>query len=391
MIRAARRLEQLPPYLFAELERKVDDRRRAGVDVISLGIGDPDLPSPDAVIEEARRRVGEPATHRYPSNRGLPAFREAVAAFYARRFGVQVDPDREVLPLLGGKEGVAHICFAMLDPGDVCLAADPGYPVYTSATLLAGGAPHLMPLAAENGFRPDLEALGPEVTRRANLLFCNYPNNPTGAVVGGDFFARLAGFGLDRGVPIVHDNAYSEITFDGYVAPSFLSAPGAREAGVEMFSLSKAYNMTGWRVGAAVGNADMVAALWKLKTNIDSGQFDAIQLAAARVLGEEGDAHVAGMRDVYRRRRDLVIDALRAAGLDVPPPRGTIYVWVPVPDGHSSASFAELVLEQADVVVSPGSAYGPNGEGYVRLSLTVADDRLAEAMGRIERHLRVGG
>jgi len=389
VIRPSQRVEQLPPYLFAELERKVSERRRAGVDVISLGIGDPDLPSPDILVEEARRRIGDPATHQYPSNRGLDAFRQAVADFYLRRFAVELDADREVLPLLGGKEGVAHVCFAMLDPGDACLAADPGYPVYTSGTLLAGATPHLMPLTAGNGFLPDLDDLGRDVTDRANLLFCNYPNNPTGAVVDDDFFTRLAAFGIERGVPVVHDNAYSEITFDGYVAPSFLAAPGARDAGIEMFSWSKAYNMTGWRVGAAVGNADMIAALLKLKTNIDSGQFDAIQLAAARILGPEGDAHVEHMREVYRRRRDLVIEALAIAGLEVAPPRGTIYVWVPVPDGHTSVSFAELVLEQADVVVSPGSAYGPNGEGYVRLSLTVADDRLREAVARIEQHLRV--
>ena len=389
MIRPSQRIAQLPPYLFAELERKVSERRKAGVDVISLGIGDPDLPSPDILVEEARRRIGDPATHQYPSNRGLEAFRQAVADFYLRRFGVELDPDREVLPLLGGKEGVAHVCFAMLDPGEVCLAADPGYPVYTSGTLLAGATPHLMPLTAANGFLPDLDDLGRDVTDRANLLFCNYPNNPTGAVVEDDFFTRLAAFGVERGVPVVHDNAYSEITFDGYVAPSFLAAPGARDAGIEMFSWSKAYNMTGWRVGVAVGNADMIAALLKLKTNVDSGQFDAIQLAAARILGPEGDAHVEHMREVYRRRRDLVIEALAAAGLVVAPPRGTIYVWAPVPDGHTSVSFAELVLEQADVVVSPGSAYGPNGEGYVRLSLTIADDRLREAVARIEQHLRV--
>jgi LL-diaminopimelate aminotransferase len=389
VIRPSQRIAQLPPYLFAELERKVSERRKAGVDVISLGIGDPDLPSPDILVEEARRRIGDPATHQYPSNRGLEAFRQAVADFYLRRFGVELDPDREVLPLLGGKEGVAHVCFAMLDPGEVCLAADPGYPVYTSGTLLAGATPHLMPLTAGNGFLLDLDDLGRDVTDRANLLFCNYPNNPTGAVVEDDFFTRLAAFGVERGVPVVHDNAYSEITFDGYVAPSFLAAPGARDAGIEMFSWSKAYNMTGWRVGAAVGNADMIAALLKLKTNVDSGQFDAIQLAAARILGPEGDAHVEHMREVYRRRRDLVIEALAAAGIEVAPPRGTIYVWAPVPDGHTSVSFAELVLEQADVVVSPGSAYGPNGEGYVRLSLTVADDRLREAVARIEQHLRV--
>ncbi len=388
-MRIARRVEQLPPYLFAELERKIAEKRAAGVDVISLGIGDPDTPTPAAVVEEAARQVARPENHRYPSNRGLPAFREAVADFYRHRFGVELDPDREVLPLLGGKEGVAHVCFSMLDPGDACLAADPGYPVYSSGPLLAGAEPVLMPLVPELGFQPDLEAVPADVRSRANLLFCNYPNNPTGAVVEDDFFERLAGYGLAYGIPIVHDNAYSEITFDGHVAGSFLQAPGAREAGIEMFSLSKAYNMTGWRVGAAVGNAAMIEALWKLKTNIDSGMFDAIQLASVQALaGSQGS--VAEMCEIYRRRRDTVIAALAAVGIQVPPPKGTIYVWVPVPRAHTSVSFCELVLEQAGVVVSPGSSYGPNGEGYVRLSLTLPDDRLTEAMGRIEQHLRVG-
>ena len=387
-MRPAARVQSLPPYLFAELERKIEERRTAGIEVISLGIGDPDVPTPEAVVAEAQRQVARPENHRYPSNRGLAEFRQAVATFYERRFGVQLDPDTEVLPLLGGKEGVAHVCFAMLDPGDACLAADPGYPVYTSGALLAGAEPVLMPLTAAHDFQPDLGAIPADVRRRANLLFCNYPNNPTGAVVDVGFFERLATFGLENDIPIVHDSAYSEITFDGYTAPSFLEAPGAREAGVEMFSLSKAYNMTGWRVGAAVGNADLLAALLKLKTNIDSGVFDAVQLTAvAALLGPQD--HVREMCEIYRRRRDLVIGALRSVGIDVPPPRGTMYVWVPVPDGHTSVSFAELVLDQAAVVVSPGSSYGPNGEGYVRLSLTIADDDLREAVARIEKHLRV--
>jgi LL-diaminopimelate aminotransferase len=387
-IRIAERVDRLPPYLFAELERKIAERRAAGVEVISLGIGDPDTPTFPAVVEEAQRQVARPDTHRYPSNRGRAAFREAVADFYRRRFGVELDPDREVLPLLGGKEGVAHIAWAMLDPGDVCLAADPGYPVYTSGPILAGAEPVLMPLTVEHGFKPDLDAIAAAERRRANLLFCNYPNNPTGAVADDDFFDRLARFGLEHGVPIVHDNAYSEITFDGHVAPSFLQAAGAKEAGVELFSLSKAWNMTGWRVGAAVGNATMLDALWKLKTNIDSGMFDAVQMASVRAL-REGGPFVGEMREVYRRRRDLVVGALRAVGIEVEPPRGGIYVWVPVPAGHTSVWFAELVLEQASVVVSPGSAYGPNGEGYVRLGLTVPDDDLREAVSRIEQHLRV--
>jgi LL-diaminopimelate aminotransferase len=388
-MRLARRVQQLPPYLFAELERKIEERRSAGIDVISLGIGDPDLPTPEPVVEEARRQVALPDTHQYPSNRGRAAFREAVADFYRRRFGVELDPEREVLPLLGGKEGVAHVCWSMLDPGDVCLAADPGYPVYTSGAILAGAEPVLMALTPAHRFQPDLDAIPTSVSDRANLLFCNYPNNPTGAVIEDDFFARLTEFGHRRGVPIVHDNAYSEITFDGYVAPSFLATDGAREVGIEVFSLSKAYNMTGWRVGAAVGNAEMLAGLWKLKTNIDSGMFDAVQMASVRALaGDQG--HVARMCEIYRRRRDWVIDALAAAGIRVEPPKGTIYVWVPVPAGHTSVSFTELVLEQAAVVVSPGSSYGPNGEGYVRLSLTLPDERLKEALGRIEQHLRLG-
>jgi LL-diaminopimelate aminotransferase len=387
-MRIAQRVTQLPPYLFAELERKVDEKRRAGVDVISLGIGDPDLPTAAAVVEEAQRQVARPDTHQYPSNRGRPAFRQAVADFYGRRFGVDVDPDTEVLPLLGGKEGVAHICWAMLDPGDACLAADPGYPVYTSGSLLAGADPVLMPLTAANRFQPDLEAIPRGERERANLLFCNYPNNPTGAVIDDDFFERLAQFGLEHEIPIVHDNAYSEITFDGYVAPSFLQAPGAKLAGVEMFSLSKAYNMTGWRIGAAVGNATMIEALWKLKTNVDSGVFDALQMAGVRALAE-GAGFAREMCQVYRRRRDLAISALAAVGIEVEPPRGTMYIWVPVPDGHTSVSFTELVLEQAGVVMSPGSSYGPNGEGYVRISLTLPDERLREAMERIEQHLRV--
>ena len=388
-MRIARRVTDLPPYLFAELERKISERRDAGIDVISLGIGDPDLPTPAVVVEEAQRQVALPDTHQYPSNRGRAQFRQAVATFYRNRFGVELDPETEILPLMGGKEGVAHVCSSMLDPGDVCLAADPGYPVYTAGTALAGGEAVLMPLLAENRFQPDLTAIPAAVSDRANLLFCNYPNNPTGAVIEDDFFARLTAFGLERGVPIVHDNAYSEITYDGYVAPSFLQTAEAKDAGIEIFSLSKAYNMTGWRVGAAVGNAQMIAGLLKLKTNIDSGMFEAIQMAAVPVLEGPQD-FVAEMREIYTRRRNLLVAALDKAGVQVAAPKGTIYIWLPVPEGHTSVSFAELILDQAAVVVSPGSAYGPNGEGYVRLSLTVPDERLREAVDRIEAHLRVG-
>ena len=294
-MRIAQRVTNLPPYLFAELERKIAEKRAAGVDVISLGIGDPDLPSPAIVVEEAQRQVARPDTHQYPSNRGRPAFREAVADFYQRRFGVELDPDTEILPLLGGKEGVAHICWAMLDPGDVCLAADPGYPVYTSGAQLCGAEPVLMPLTAANAFQPDLDSIPAEVRRRANLLFCNYPNNPTGAVIEDDFYERLARYGLEHQVPIVHDNAYSEITFDGHVAASFLQAPGAKEAGLEMFSLSKAYNMTGWRVGAAVGNASMIHAPVEAE---DEYRLGHVRRRADGGRAGAGRRHGGGTRDV---------------------------------------------------------------------------------------------
>jgi LL-diaminopimelate aminotransferase len=384
----ARRLELVPPYLFAELERKIDEKRNAGVDVISLGIGDPDLPAPPAVVAEMERQVARPETHRYPSNRGLPAFREAVAAFYGERFGVEIDPDTEVIPVLGGKEGVAHVALACLEPGDVCLAPEPGYPPYTSGPLFAGADLHYLPLRAETGFFPDLDAIPPDLRARANLLYLNYPNNPTGAVVAAGGFERAVAFARANEVIVVHDNSYSEIAFDGYRPPSFLAAPGAKDVGVEIFSLSKGWNMTGWRVGWIAGNAEVVERYRQLKTNLDSGMFDALQLAAVAAL-TEARAFPAEMSEVYRRRRDLMIEALAAIGLPASPPRATPYIWVRIPDGYTSAAFTELVLEEAAVVVSPGPSFGPSGEGYVRLSLTIADARLEEAAHRIASSLRV--
>ena len=388
--RFADRVQRLQPYLFAELERRIQEKREAGHDVISLGIGDPDLPTPEIVVEELQRAVGRPDTHQYPSNWGRQSFREAIASFYADRFGVTLDPANQVLPVLGGKEGIFHICFAMLDAGDVALGTDPGYPVYTSGPLLADAEPYMLPIGPENGFKPDLASIPADVLARARMLFINYPNNPTGAVLeeGDTFFEEVVQFARDNDLWVVHDNAYSEISFDGYRAPSFLSTPGAMEVGVEMFSLSKAWNMTGWRVGACVGNPDVVRMLWKLKTNVDSGMFDAIQLAAAKALTDARE-FPAEMSRIYQRRRDLVVEALRGIGLDVEPPKGTIYVWVRVPEGYTSASFCELVLDQANVVVSPGSSYGDSGEGFIRISLSTPDDRLREAISRIETSLRV--
>jgi LL-diaminopimelate aminotransferase len=333
-----------------------------------------------------QRQVADPVNHQYPTNRGLDEFRQAVAAFYQNRFGVELDPEREVMPLLGAKEGIAHICFSFLDVGDVCLSADPGYPVYTSGPILAGGTPVPIPLVPELGFQPDLEAIDAEAVKKAKMLFVNYPNNPTGAVIEDDFFRRLVEFGRRHDIAIIHDNAYSEITFDGYVAPSFLETPGAKEVGIEFYSLSKTYNMTGWRIGAAVGNAKIIETLWRLKTNMDSGMFQALQRTAAYALTSSQQC-VKEMCQLYQRRRDLVVGVLRQIGIEVNPPKGTIYIWVPVPDGYTSVSFAEMVLEKCAVVVPPGSGYGSSGEGFVRISLTAPDERIAEALDRIKESL----
>ncbi len=383
----SKRLERLPPYLFAELERKVREKKEAGVDVISLGIGDPDTPTPVPVIDALAAGAADPGTHRYPSNRGRPELREAFARFYARRFGVTLDPETEIVPALGAKECVFNLNLAFLDPDSIALAADPGYPVYTGGPLLAGSEAVLMPLLPERGFAPDLDAIGGDVAQRARLLYLNYPNNPTGAVLPDGLFERAVQFGREHDVLIVHDASYTETTFDGYVAPSFLETPGAKEVGVEVFSLSKGWNMTGWRTAAIAGNAEAVNSYWHLKTNIDSGMFEAVQLAAAAAL-DAGPPEE--MRAIYQRRRDLVCDALREIGVDVTPPKGTIYVWAPVPSGHTSASYCEMVLEESGVVVSPGGAYGPNGEGFFRISLTVPDARLAEAVERLRDSLAAG-
>ncbi len=385
-MRPSRRLERIPPYLFAELERKIAAKRAAGIDVISLGIGDPDTATPPFVADALCEAARDPGTHQYPSNRGRPELREAVAVFYARRFGVELDAESEVLPALGAKECIFNLNLAFLDAGDVALAADPGYPVYTGGPLLAGAEAVLVPLLPERGFAPDLDAIGAEERSRARLLYLNYPNNPTGAIAPEGLFERAIEFARANELLVVHDASYTETTFDGYVAPSFLATPGAKEVGVEVFSLSKGYNMTGWRTAAIVGNAEAVESYWRLKTNIDSGMFEAVQLAAAAAL-ERGDEAVREMCAIYERRRDLVCDALREIGVEVTPPKGSIYVWAPVPEGHDSASYCEAVLEESGVVVSPGSAYGPNGEGFFRISLTISDERLREAMERLRSSL----
>ena len=378
------RLHRIPPYLFAELERKIERKKAEGVDVISLGIGDPDRPTPPLIVQAMQEAVSEPETHTYPSNRGRADFRQALSDFYQRRFDVQIDPATEVIPAIGAKEAIFNLNLAFLDPGEVALASDPGYPVYTIGPALAGAEAIVMPLVPELGFAPDLDAISPRDAERAKLLFINYPNNPTGAVVPPMFFEKVIEFARTHDILVVHDNAYSETTYDGYRAPSFLATPGGKEVGIEVFSLSKGYNMTGWRCAAVLGNAEAIEHYWRLKTNIDSGLFEAVQLAGVAALCPDCDAEVASMNELYRIRRDLVCEALAQAGVQVTPPRGTIYVWAPVPAGfQSSAAYCEHVLEHAAVVISPGSAYGRSGEGWFRISLTTPDERLREAVKRI--------
>ena len=380
------RLGAIPPYMFAELERRIEAKRDEGIDVISLGIGDPDTPTFRYIVDAMREAVGDPEAQRYPSNRGRREFREAFADFYLQRFGVEIDAVTEVIPAIGAKECIYNLCFAFLDPGDVALSSDPGYPVYTGGPVLAGAEAHLLPLRAGLGFAPDLDAIPGDQLDAARLLFINYPNNPTGAVAPDGFFERVVELAERHEFLVVHDNAYSEITFDDYVAPSFLATPGAKAVGVEVFSLSKGYNMTGWRCAAILGNAEAIKTYWRLKTNVDSGLFEAVQLAGAAAL-RGPRKEVEAMCRIYQRRRDLVIAALRDIGVEVESPKGTIYVWAPVPEGYTSSSFTEKVLEEAAVVISPGSMYGPSGEGFFRISLTTPDELLTEAVGRMRVHL----
>ena len=383
-MKPSRRLDRIPPYLFAELERKIAAKKAQGVDVISLGIGDPDRPTPALVVEAMAEAITEPETHRYPSNRGRADFREAVSDFYMRRFDVELDPDTEIMPAIGAKECIFNLNLAFLDPGDAALSADPGYPVYTGGPIIAGGDPVLLPLTAANHFTPELDAVSAEDKARAKLMFFNYPNNPTGATVRPGFFEEVVDFCAGTDILAVSDNAYSETTYDGYRAPSFLATPGAKDVGVEVFSWSKGYNMTGWRCAAIVGNAEAIEHYWRLKTNIDSGLFEAVQLAGIAALSPDADGDKLELNALYTRRRDLVVDALRTIGVEVTPPKATIYVWAPVPAGFdSSAAYCAHVLEEAGVVISPGRAFGPNGEGFFRISLTAPDDRILEAVERL--------
>ena len=379
-MRVARRIESLPPYLFAELDRKLAAKRAEGIDVISLGVGDPDLPTPDHIVEAMRDAIADPATHRYPSYYGSPDFRGAVAAWYSQRFGVELDPETEVMALIGSKEGIAHIAFAYVDPGDEALIPDPGYPVYGVSTRLAGGTPVALSTPPERDFLPDLSTA--KVTDRTKAMWMGFPANPTAAVADLSALREAVAFCRDNDLLLLHDAAYCEITFDGFVAPSVLQVSGAKDVALEFGSTSKSYNMTGWRIGWAVGSADAIKALGVVKTNVDSGQFTAVQRAAIAAL-EGPEDHLDEIRATYQRRRDVVVQALNGLGWSLKPPLGSCYVWAPVPDGDTSTSFANGLLDRAGVFVAPGNGYGERGEGYVRFSLTVPDDRLSEAMDRI--------
>lgn len=378
------RLKKLPPYLFVEVDRLKRELRAKGKDVIDLGVGDPDLPSPDFVVEALSEGARDPKNHRYALDSGLPELRETFARWFGERFHVKLDPVEEVLPLIGSKEGIAHLPLALLNPGDVALVPDPCYPVYKSATHLAGGVPYLLPLLDSNDFLPDYAAIEAEALEKAKLLFLNYPNNPTAACANLDFFQNSVAWALENGVFIAGDAAYSEITYEGYVAPSILEVEGAKEVAVEFHSLSKTYNMTGWRIGFAVGNREIIRLLAKVKSNIDSGIFQAVQFAGKRAI-EGGKDFLEKTLQVYKKRRDLFVQGLNRLGWKVPLPQGTFYVWIPVPPGYTSAELALRLLNEACLVVTPGNGFGPNGEGYLRISLTNPEDRLAEALKRIEK------
>jgi len=381
-MRMSKRMASLKPYLFVEINQKIAQKKAKGEEVISFAIGDPDIPTPPRIIEEMCRAAQEPANHRYPETAGLPELRQAIAGWYQKRFSVCLDVDNEVLPLVGAKEGIAHIAFCFIDEGDIALVPDPAYPVYAISTRLAGGQPYIMPLNEGRNFLPDLDVIPDEVLSKAKLIWLNYPNNPTGAVAGVDFFNKVVHFARQHDIAVCHDAPYTEVAYDGYQPISFLQAEGAMDVGVEFHSLSKSYNMTGWRIGMAVGNAEMIAALKSFKSNLDSGVPQAIQYAAIEALSGPQDT-IAEHNSVYKRRRDLLIEVLDDIGLKARPAKAGLYVWAKVPGGYTSLEFANDLLEQVGVVVTPGVGYGENGEGYVRFSLTIADASLVKGLSKL--------
>jgi len=386
-ITVAERLSQLPPYLFAKIDALKGEALKRGIDIIDLGIGDPDQPTPPHIREKMKEALEDRANHRYPSYQGLRIFREAVARWYKVRFGVDLDPETEVLSLIGSKEGIGHIPLAFLNPGDICLTPNPGYPVYQAGTTLAGGTAYPLPLLPENQFLPDLSKISdPQVLQKAKLLFINYPNNPTAATTDLEFFRKVIDFARSHNIIVCHDNAYSEIAYDGYQAPSFLQAHGAKEVGIEFHSLSKTYNMTGWRIGFAVGNPEIIAALGKVKTNIDSGIFQAVQVAAIEAMSTDQGC-IQEMCRLYQERRDVLCQGLESIGLTVSKPKATFYLWIRVPEGTTSEGFSMRLLKEAGIICTPGTGFGIYGEGFIRMALTIPKERMAEAVDRIKRVL----
>ena len=383
-IEKAKRIEQIPPYLFAQIDKKKEEMRKKGMDLIDLGIGDPDLPTPQPIIERLKKASEDPRNHHYPSYEGMIQFRQAAANWFERRFGITFDPKTEVLTLIGSKEGIAHIPLAFVNPGDYVLVPSPGYPVYRVATLLAGGTPYFLPLLKENGFLPKLSEIPKEVAERSKLLFINYPNNPTSAIAEKPFFEEVVAFARRYGIIVCHDAAYSELAFDGYRPLSFFEVGGAKEVGIEFHSLSKTFNMTGWRIGFAVGNPEIVSGLGRVKTNIDSGLFQVIQEAGIEALNHF-DTPIPNIIRIYEGRRDVMVKGLREMGLEVDSPRATFYLWIRVPRGYTSAQFATLLIEQAGIVATPGNGFGEAGEGYIRMTLTVGESRLKEAIERLKK------
>ena len=381
-MRLAKRVESLPPYLFVEISRKIAEKKARGEDVVSFGIGDPDIPTPPHIIERLCQEAHVSANHHYPESEGLPELRKAMANWYLRRFGVSLDPEKEVAPLIGSKEGIAHIALCLLNPGDIALITDPGYPVYSIGTSLIGGAPYFLPISPQNNFLPDLNNIPANILEKARILWLNYPNNPTGAVADLNFFNKAAAFAKKHNICICHDGPYSEVAFDGYTPVSFLQADGAKDVGIEFHSLSKTYNMTGWRIGMAVGNAQVINALKTVKSNIDSGIPQAIQYAAIEAFNGPQDC-IKEHNAIYQQRRDLIVDTLNKMGLEAVPPKASLYIWAKVPNGYSSVEFATDLLDKVGVVVIPGIGYGRNGEGYVRLSLTIADASLLKGLSRM--------
>ncbi len=377
------RLSKLAPYPFVEISRIIAEKRAAGVDVVTFGIGDPDIPTPPPIIDRLLTASQHPPNHRYPETDGLPELRRAIAHWYQQRFNVTLDPDKEVLPLIGAKEGIGHAAFCFLDPGDIALVPDPAYPVYGVGTMFAGAESHVMPLYERNGWLPELDAIPADVARAAKVMWLNYPNNPTSAVATEEDFTAAIAFCRENDIALLHDAAYSEVGYDGYTASSFMQVDGSAEVGMEFHSLSKTYNMTGWRIGMAVGNTDMVRALFQIKANLDSGIPQAVQEMAMEALTGPQDC-VEDNVAIYQRRRDRVITALGNLGLRAPVPRASLYVWAAVPEGYTSAEFAARLLDEIDIVVTPGSSYGQYGEGYIRLSLTTLDDRVEEGCRRLE-------